>query len=228
MPDLYSATPSHNRDVTPTPTIVDRDQGKKETAGLKPEASPKGKSPFEKKSEEFLPQGGSLSAFVVKPASAHLSTQEEGEQIVVLLRRHWVTNLSWVLATFLMILAPLIVAFSSSLSFLPGRFQIMAAIIWYLLIITFVFERFLSWYFNVYIVTDKRVVDLDFYQLFSYSQSQANLSEITNMRISVSGFSRLFLDFGDLVIETAGESPNLHFERVPNPRRVMDIIEDLR
>jgi len=127
-----------------------------------------------------------------------------------------------------MILGQLALRFISLFTFLPLRFQLVAVIIWYLLVIGFVFDKFLSWYFNVYIVTNKRVVDLDFYNLIYYNQAQADLNQITDMNITVSGVVRLLFNFGDFVIETAAEAPNLEFNAVPNPRKVMEIIEQLR
>jgi len=176
---------------------------------------------------DIFPQGGVFSAFVVRP-KVRFQAQEPGEEVVLLLRRHWITNLPWFLEAILMILGPLALKFISPFTFLPLRFQLVAVIIWYLLVIGFVFEKFLSWYFNVYIVTNKRVVDLDFYNIIYYNQAQADLNQITDMNITVSGVVRLLFNFGDLVIETAAEAPNLEFSAVPNPRKVMEIIEQLK
>jgi len=186
------------------------------------------KKPKVSKLEGILPQGGKLSAFLVRPAKAHFQTQEPSEEIILLLRRHWVTNVRWILIAILMLAGPLCLHSFPLIAFLPGRFQIMAVIIWYLLTTAFIFEQFLSWYFNVYIVTNKRVIDLDFYNILYYNQAQADLKEITDMNVTVSGVGRLFFNYGDLVIETAAEAPNIEFSRVPNPRKVMQIIEKLK
>lgn len=180
------------------------------------------------KTDGIFPQGGRLSAFIARPAKIRFQSQEPGEEIILLLRRHWITNVRWICLSFLMILAPLSLRFFPLIVFLPARFQLMAIIIWYLLTTAFIFEQFLSWYFNVYIVTNKRVVDLDFYNIIYYNQAQADLDDITDMNITVAGVGRLIFNYGDLVIETAAEAPNIEFSRVPNPRRVMQIIEKLK
>lgn len=177
---------------------------------------------------DLVPQGGKLSAFLIRPTKVHFQSQEQGEEIILLLRRHWVTNIRWILTAAAMMMVPLAFYNFPIIAFLPARFQTMVIIIWYLLVIAFVFEQFLSWYFNVYIVTNKRVVDLDFYNIIYYNQAQADLKEITDMNVTVSGVLRLLFNYGELVIETAAEAPNLEFGCVPDPRRVMQIIEKLK
>lgn len=186
------------------------------------------KKPKVDKFDGILPQGGKLSAFVARPNKIHFQTQKPGEEVVLLLRRHWVTNVRWLLIAVLMIAGPLSLRFFPLIVFLPTRFQIMVVICWYLLTTAFVFEQFLSWYFNVYIVTSKRVIDLDFYNIIYYNQAQADLDEITDMNVTVSGVGRLFFNYGDLIVETAGQTPNIEFYSVPNPRKVMQIIEGLK
>lgn len=186
------------------------------------------KKPKVSKLDGIFPQGGKLSALVVRPARTHFQAQERDEEIILLLRRHWVTNFGWLATAGFFLLVPMSFTYIPVINFLPNRFQFMVVLIWYLLTIAFIFEKFLAWYFNVYIVTNKRVVDLDFYNIIYYNQAQADLKEITDMNVTVSGVGRLFFNYGDLVIETAAVAPNLEFHAVPNPRKVVQIIEKLK
>ena len=38
-------------------------------------------------------------------------------------------------------------------------------LVWYLISIAYFIESFLTWFFNVYFVTDERIIDVDFYNL---------------------------------------------------------------
>lgn len=194
---------------------------------LAPEAKPK-TAAKQQKLDGIPVQGGLLSAFISRPSGIHLRAQETGEEIMLLLRKHWITNLSWLFLSLVLLLSPLTLKFFPILEFLPSRFQFMAIAAWYLLTIGFIFENFLSWYFNVYIVTTRRVIDLDFYHLVYYNQAQADLAQITDMNLTIAGTIGVVFNFGNLVIETAAEAPNLEFEAVPNPRKVMKIIDELR
>ena len=37
--------------------------------------------------------------------------------------------------------------------------------VWYLILAAFIFEEFLGWFFNVNIITDERIVEVDFHNL---------------------------------------------------------------
>ena len=162
------------------------------------------------------------------PAGVRFENQEEEEKIILLLRRHWVTNVSWILLVVVLIFAPLILPYFPLLTFLPWRYQSMAIILWYLLVTAFIFEKFLSWYFNVYIVTDQRIIDYDFYNLLYKDTTEADIEKIQDVSAKMRGVAQVIFNFGDILIETAGAIPNLEFEQVPNPTSVAKIIHELR
>src|SRR5688572_10930423 len=90
-----------------------------------------------------------LSSFVKRPRNVRFSTQEENEEIVLLLRQHPVVNVGWILLLAIMIAAPGVVEFFPGWSSLPIRFQFMSIFLWYLLTIAYALGNFLNWYFNV-------------------------------------------------------------------------------
>ena len=63
-------------------------------------------------------------------------------------------------------------------SAVPGKFIFMGRITWYLMIIMFVMEKILYWYYSVFIVTNERLVDIDFYNLMYRMVTYANLNHI--------------------------------------------------
>ena len=84
------------------------------------------------------------------------------------------------------------------------------------------------WFFNVYIVTTERVVDVDFYNLIYKKVSDADLIKIQDVSYNQGGVLRTLLNYGDVNIQTAGEVTNFDFEAVPQPDRVAKILQDLR
>ncbi len=173
-------------------------------------------------------QKGRFSSVNVFPSGVRFETQEEGENIVLLLRMHWVTNIPWIFLSIIFLLVPLVLSSFPIISFLPWRFQIMSLIIWYLLVTAFIFERFLVWFFNVYIITDQRIVDVDFYNLLYKEVSDAQLEKIQDVTYKMGGVVRILFDFGDVFIQTAGTEPNFDFLAVANPSRVVSVLEKLR
>ena len=61
-----------------------------------------------------------------------------------------------------MIFAPYLYFTLPFISYLPGNFQFMTLVLWYLLVTAVVLEGFFNWYFDVFIVTDERIIDVDF------------------------------------------------------------------
>lgn len=168
-----------------------------------------------------------LAAFVTKPKNLHFETQEKKEKIVLLLRRHPITNLGWLLGAGSMFWLPFIAGRILPLEVIPANFLFMGMIIWGLLIFGFSFERFLNWFFNVNILTDERVIDIDFPSLLYRDISQAKIENIQDISVKSSGYLRSLLNFGDVEIQTAGTVPEICFEAVPNPEQVTKIINQL-
>ena len=174
------------------------------------------------------PEGGLLSAFNYYPEKVNFETQDEEEEIVLLLRQHPIVNVRWILITIIGIFAPLILSSFPILDFLPRSYQFIAVLGWYLLVSAYILESFLFWYFNVYIVTTERIVDIDFFNLIYKRVSDADLTKIQDVTYSMGGVIRTLLNYGDLNIQTAGEMPNFDFLAVPQPDRVAKILQDLR
>lgn len=168
-----------------------------------------------------------LASFVARPKNLSFESQLDQEEIILLLRRHWITNLPWMGATFLLLLFPFFL-FPFFLSFLPLRFQLVGVMMWYLFVLAFVLEKFLGWYFNVYIITDERVVDIDFVSLVYKRISDAEISMIQDVTYQVGGIVRTMFNFGDVFIQTAAEKPQFEFNDVPNPALVVKVLQKLR
>ena len=168
-----------------------------------------------------------LSAFVVKPNNVRFETQEKKEKIVLLLRQHWLTNLSWILLVILMFFAPFFLRFVPILDPFPSRYQFVAVILWYLFILAFVLEKFLSWYFNVNIVTDERIVDIDFYSLIYKEISHCKIDKIQDVTFKMGGIFETVFNYGDVLIQTASEVPVFEFGSVPKPALVVQKLNEL-
>lgn len=178
---------------------------------------------------EKNPQAGSsmLAAYIDNPTDIRFDTQSEEEKIMLLLRKHVITNVPWILLVILMMMAPFLLNFFPLLDFMPANFQVMALIIWYLLIISIIFEQFLIWFFNVYIITDERVVDFDFHSLLYKSVTEAKINKIQDKTYTMGGLVRTIFNYGDIKIQTAGAVPEIDFDAVPCPSDVIKKLEEL-
>lgn len=168
-----------------------------------------------------------LAAFITAPKNWHFETQEDEEKIILILRRHWITNLGWILTSLILLVLPQILFAFFSFDFLPLRFQVVAVMMWYLFLGGFIFQRFLDWFFNIFIITDERIIDFDFYGLIFKEISDADIDKIQDITYRVGGFLRNMFDFGDVLIQTAAEIQEFEFADVPQPERIVKILREL-
>lgn len=174
-----------------------------------------------------------LGQFIRKPRGIHFDGQDNHEEILLFLRQHVIVNLKWILITGLLFYSlPLLDALlelggTSVGEMLPSNYYFIVRFFLGLFIFGYFFENFLNWYFNSYIVTNKRVVDIDFYGITHRRFSEAPLRNIEDVTNSISGFGQVIFHYGDVSIQTAAESREITFENVPNPDRVQDIVSDL-
>jgi len=124
--------------------------------------------------------------------------------------------------------APAILKTFPLLDFLPARFQMVAILIWYLLTLAIAIQGFLSWFFSVNIITNKRVIDVDFDNLIYRKVTDAEISHIEDATVQMGSVIRTLFNFGDIVIQTAAEIPEVTFDAVPNPDAIDKILSELR
>ena len=168
-----------------------------------------------------------LASFAVRPSRVRFETQEKKEKLLLLLRRHIVTNVPWMLITIFGMLVPWLIAFLPIWELVPDRFQLVGAVIWYLLVVGYVLESFLTWYFNVYIVTDERIIDIDFYSLIYKEFSAAKIDQIQDVTFTQGGVVAAMFNFGTIYVQTAGEKREFDFEDVPQPRKVAMFLNEM-
>lgn len=174
-----------------------------------------------------------MNDFFVSPVGVSFETQAQGETIAILMRRHFITNLSWILlGVFLVLLPPLLFsgAFGFTLKDLINLSpQTITALIltWYLLTFGYLFEQFMVWYFNLYILTNRRVVDVDFYHLLYKAISAADLEDIEDVTFRMGGLMQAIFNYGDIEIQTAGTVNQFEFHSVPQPALVQKKILEL-
>ena len=171
--------------------------------------------------------GGLFSALSIFPKSTKFEAQDEEEKIVLLLRPHFVTNIWWIILSLLMSVVPQFLTYIPVISLLPENYLFVLTLFWYALILTFAFERFLMWFFSVNIVTDERVMDVDFYGLLFKHVSVAQLDRIEDVNYFQKGIMGALFNFGDVLIQTAAEITGFVFNKVPNPERVVKVLSEL-
>jgi len=91
----------------------------------------------------------------------------------------------------------------------------------------FVFQYFVEYWLDVFILTDKRILDIDQKGLFGRTVSELRLYRTQDVTAEIKGFWRTMFDYGDIFIQTAGEMERFHFECVAHPNRIAKMILEL-
>ncbi|MFH0942675.1 MAG: PH domain-containing protein [Candidatus Beckwithbacteria bacterium] len=171
---------------------------------------------------------GRIKTFSILPRLIRFETQEAREKVIILLRRHWITQIKWLVTAGLGVLVPLIFIWVPILNFLPENFRLMTVVMWYLLLIADIYESFITWYYHVFIVTDERIIDINFYNLIYKEVSSAKIDNIEDVTYRQGGVLRAMFNYGDVVIQTAAEKQEFVIECVPQPNRLVKILNELK
>lgn len=183
-------------------------------------------TPTEKITKQLseMKKRGIFSSFIAEPINTKFENQEKEEKLLLLLRRHFVTNISWILISIALFIIPFFYNLFPLFDFLPKQYLPIILIGWYLLIVAFIFENFLLWFYNIYIVTDERIIDVDFYNILYKEISDAKIDKIQDISYNQNGFIQAIFNYGDILIQTAAEKTQFVFEKIPHPDKVVGII----
>jgi hypothetical protein len=170
------------------------------------------------------------TAFWNHPMGVSFAEQEAGEEIILILRRHFVTNFPWIV--FAIILSILPIFYPILIAFFPfplpsGSTLGLITAFYYLLIFGFLLTNFTLWYFHIGIVTNLRVVDIDLDGILYRQVTEAKIENIEDVTYRQIGFITSLFNYGNVIVQTAGAEENIEYDRVPKPSQVADIIGDL-
>ena len=166
-----------------------------------------------------------LGAFAVYPKT-RFESQDEEEHIVLLLRAHPITFIPWIVSAILALFFPIIMNFILP-SFLSVAQIFFLNVFWYSGLTTFVFLKIILWLFNVGIVTDQRVLDIDYFNIIQKKINATTLEEVSDVGSNINGFIRSLFNYGDVHVQTAGPTQDIDFQAVPEPADVVSIINEM-
>jgi uncharacterized membrane protein YdbT with pleckstrin-like domain len=157
-----------------------------------------------------------------------------GEENVFFLRSH-LAILSPILFAFLIVLTlPVgvwywITTRMSEFFDHPGYLPlyVLGASIFFLYAWLFLFQSFIDYYLDIYIITTHRIIDIEQHGLFGRTTSELLLDRIQDVSSEVKGFTHTVLDYGNVEVQTAGEQEHFVFVNVPHPTHVAKRILEL-
>lgn len=160
----------------------------------------------------------------------HFQGQRENEEVLHIIHRHWFNILSHLFVvlifSFLLVagLLALPLLFPETRDAGSARFFLFVANTFFILIWLYGFLVWIDYYFDVWIITNERIVNIEQKGLFARHVSELNLSRVQDVTATVEGIIPTVLNYGDVHIQTAGEENRFIFRQVPDPYRIKDTI----
>ncbi|HEX9804438.1 MAG TPA: PH domain-containing protein [Candidatus Dojkabacteria bacterium] len=168
----------------------------------------------------------------VQPVHVHFETQNRGEVVFVKARAHPLVNFGWVFNTALLVfIPPIILAAAAFFDFeIDSIFSPLAEFFligsFYAFVFTNAFFNFLDWYYDVYLVTNERIINIQFDPLKRHRITEAKLIDIEFVEETTIGLFQSLFGYGDVKASTAAKTNLFIFKAVPDPAWFRDTIMD--
>lgn len=154
--------------------------------------------------------------------------QQEGEEVIILQRRHWFVLLMWLLLPILSLVPLSLMAWGVvRLLDISGPFQ---ALIWLGFMspaLVWIVWLILDWENDHYIVTNKRVLHIERVYFLFESRDEARLDRVQDVTVEMPNIIANLLYYGNVIIETAGTEGRIVFKAIAKPRKVQRRIFEL-
>ena len=135
---------------------------------------------------------------------------EPGERIILQVHRHWFFLLTHALMLILVLVFPY-----AGWQILAGlgvvaAGQVAAGTVWVLSLLwllfgwTLYFKFFTLYWLDVWVITNRRVIDIDFKRLFDRDIAILRIEQVQDVQVRVTGLLANLLKFGSVSVQTAG------------------------
>jgi len=158
------------------------------------------------------------------------SGEEEDEKVILLLRRHpFVILIRFIFSAFLVSVPVVFWIIFAQFLLLHKIFDLFLFLssVWYIFVWADIFYSLTMYTLDVWIVTNKRIIDSTQHGFFNRTVSELHLNRIQDISVKTEGIIQTFLHFGNLQIQTAGTEERFNFSQVPEPMKVKDEIMKL-
>jgi len=163
--------------------------------------------------------------------------KEEGEEIIYFCRPHWFVFLKQIILFTIIFALPVLLYVFARTQFADfialNSFDaieiiiILAASVYLLLMLTTFYNAWLAYYLDVWLVTNKRIVNFQTEGFFSRKLLATNLANIQDAKSEMHGFWASLFHFGTVFVQTAGSEQNMQFAAVGSPEKIVTFINEL-
>jgi len=156
---------------------------------------------------------------------------DPNEQVVTVIRKHW-----FMFAVQLFMLSFAAAFPLAAATFIPPSgiealasmgatptFLVFAYILWVLAMWNLAFISWTTYYLDVWIVTNRRIIDIDQQALFRRKVTTLMLEKIQDVTVDVQGILSTIFGFGRIILHTAGaEDPDIVIDFAAHPQHAKE------
>jgi hypothetical protein len=160
-------------------------------------------------------------------------TFHDGEEVVLEVRRHWIVVAPVYVVLAIVSIAPLVLY--GVLDALPiilqttGWGPALPAFFYFGWLLALWVGGYFVWldhHLDIWVVTNERLIDIEQKGLFRREVSSLRFERIQDITAEVDGVLATFFKYGDIRVQTAGDTTEFVITRINEPQHVVDIIND--
>ncbi len=152
------------------------------------------------------------------PFEVTIQNQADDEEVVRTWRHHPITLVGPVLKVIAFALIPVVLLFIAGFAMFSSPFLFVVYVVILALVLTYAAYEWVSWWGDVYILTNYRIIDVEQRGFFHRKFSEATLGKIQDISHEVSGVFATVFDFGTVLVQTAGSLPNIGLNDIAKPQ----------
>jgi len=210
------------------PGKADRDgDGKKSETREDKEKSPLNTRRYREIIGEDDQEEGNWASFVLLPEEIKLKMLQEDETVILMARQHPAVLFGKAAIVLGVAIMPFLVMGWSGWQALYPLFLVFIWLFWYLAVLGVGFSFYLLWFYNVYLLTDERVIGMSFPNILQSKVSTADMSDLVDHSVKSNGFWEATWGYGSIEMQTAGEQREFTFEGVPHPDKFNQLLVEL-
>ncbi|PID86465.1 hypothetical protein CSB08_00595 [Candidatus Gracilibacteria bacterium] len=157
-----------------------------------------------------------------------LENMRPGEEIDMVIKRHWIIFLMLGLYVFFMIVITLLILGLFSFSLL----SFFSCVILWLFFLLFLYVERLNHELDMYIITNNRIIGVEQIAFLNRTVSECNLGQVQEVNSRTKGFFANILNYGTILIQTAGNAQTLRMDFAPDSlqksRKILNIVDAYR
>lgn len=158
----------------------------------------------------------------------------ENDNIIISTRKHVMSMFKTIVLILCMFFMPVIIVVGIKFqnpqifSGIFANFMVVVGSIYYLTAATFAFTQWISYYYDIFIVTDNEIIDIKQEGIFDRRVTEVSLLRVQDVAARVRGLMPTVFNYGDVVAESAGENTRTYIiDSIPDPVNVANKILEL-